>query len=101
MLVLMKRFVNILKQPYPYYYSTKRTLKNVGWIFLFVVLFLFLFSPFGINKAEDKYSYIIICLLHGFVAAAIYGIFILLFNKCTNAATKEEHWKVYKGILLV
>jgi hypothetical protein len=90
----------ILSQPYPYYNTTEKIPKNAVVIFLFVSLFLYLFSPFGVNEKEHKYSYIIICIIHALNAAVVYFIFFFLFNRFTKPSATDERWKVYNTIIV-
>jgi hypothetical protein len=96
----MKKLLLTLKQPYPFYNHTGKLLKNAVVILLAAWLFLFLFSPFSVNKTEHKYNYFLICLIHALNAALVYFLFFLLVNKLFAAFIKEERWKVYKAILI-
>lgn len=96
----MKKMLQILNQPYPYYNANEKIPKTAFIILLFAFLFLYLVRPFTINQTELKFSYPVICLLHALNAATIYMLFFFLFNSFTNILAKEENWKVYSTILL-
>jgi hypothetical protein len=97
----MKKILLVLFQPYPYNNAKEKVPKNTLAIFLLVFLFLYLFSPFGITKAEQLYSYPVICAIHALNAAMLYFLFCFFINKLTNISAKEDNWKVYNEILLV
>lgn len=97
----MKKIISILRQPYPYYNHTEKLPVNAFIIFISVFLFLLTFTPFSVNQAEHRYSYVVICLVHAGQAAIIYFLFFLIINQLFRRLLKEENWKVYKAILLI
>lgn len=97
----MRKLLSTLKQPYPYYNENRKLPGNAFIIFACVFLFLLLFSPFSVNKAEHKFSYSIICGIHALNAALVYWLYFLLVNTLFTPLIKEENWKVYKSILAV
>lgn len=94
----MKKMLAPLNQPYPYYNTPDKVLKNTILIFLFVFFFLYLFTPFHVNETEHKFRYSFVCIVHALNASIIYCLFFLLFNRVTNMAVNEEKWKVYNVI---
>ena len=96
----MKKILSTLNQPYPYYNSNNKLPKLTGYVFIFVFLFLYFFKPFLQTRAEHKYSYAIICLLHSLNAAVIFGTYFFVINSLFKKLIAEETWKVYKAILI-
>jgi hypothetical protein len=97
----MNKLFSTLTEPYPYYDRSKNLIGNSLLVFIAVLIFLFLFSPFKVNEAEHKYGYFIICAIHAANAAAIYFLYFSSLNTIFSVLIKEDNWKVYKAIVVL
>jgi LytTr DNA-binding domain len=94
----LQSFRTWLAQPYPF----SNTWRNAGLSAvgsgLFVLLFLYLFKPFGANVTPGaEIRYLLICARFGLITAII----TLLVNVLTRVLSKtfeEERWVVWKEI---
>lgn len=96
MKIKIRKFLQYLKEPYPYYYSDQKGLLKV--LFLIAILsfaFSYFFEPFGVNVAEHRISYSWILFLHAFLPVPIaYGYLAIL-----NSLIKSDiHWNLGKEI---
>jgi len=61
------------------------------------MIFNFFFEPFVVYRPEHKFSYFWISFLHSFNAFLIVILILGLINRIVN----EDHWKVWKEIVLI
>lgn len=89
-------FANILKQPYPYYFTQRFLVKLTLGVLFLSFFFVYLFEPFNVNPEEHKMSYFWISLFH--VAVSCF-VFYSSFSIANLLKIEEEKWTVGKEIL--
>lgn len=92
--------IQFLKQPYPFEYSTKKSLWISGGTALFVAFFLFLFKPFGLH-VFDGIAFFILCLQFGCVTGAVMASYYFLIIPLFPVFFTEDNWTVIKHIFWV
>jgi len=92
--------MNILKQPYPYFFQKEKILRIAVFICLIVFTFLIVFKPFNVDVSEHRFPFFAICLIQAGFASLLFFVFISIFNAISDSETVEENWTVLKEILL-
>ena len=87
---------NLLRQPYPYYFSQKSLGAIAAGVFLLSFLFVLFFEPFNVNPAEHRFSYGWISILH---AACSSLVLYLCFSIWNLFRPREEDWTVSREII--
>lgn len=86
----------------PTEYPNRYRQRNLLWYglaqFTLIFIFLYLFMPFGVNNAELKFSYPIICALHALVPASIFYLYFSLLNYFRDRLAKPS-WTLKKEFL--
>ena len=93
----MAKGIEILKQPYPYYYKRFNFVFVAGIIFIMSLLFNYLFEPFVVYRPEHKVAYFWISMIHSFNAFMV--VLIILF--INNNMVDEDRWTVVKEMVLI
>lgn len=93
----MAKGIEILKQPYPYYYKGFNFVFVAGIIFIMSLVFNYLFEPFVVYRPEHKVSYFWISTIHSFNAFLV--VLIILF--INNNKVDEDRWTVGREIGLI
>jgi len=94
----MKKFFDILKQPYPYYIPFSRSFKLLIFLSMIIPLFLMVFKPFGLSFWEYEYK-------HWVLAGMAFPIFLtLVFNfygvaKSLPKFFDDDTWSIGKEII--
>jgi len=90
--------IEYLKNPYPYYYSS---IRSVIAILLLIsalsFLFSYVFEPFEVNRAEHKIDYFWICIIHSAIPLLLGIVFFSILNYFIKEETewtlgKEAFW---------
>ncbi|MCB0640884.1 MAG: LytTR family transcriptional regulator [Phaeodactylibacter sp.] len=83
------KFLPFLHQPYPFYYRGCSLSLISALAFLFAFCFYLLFQPFEINRAEHRFPFFAIALVH----ALIPGLLLPLLGLVFHARPKlEDRW---------
>lgn len=95
----MHQIFHWLSHPYPFEKHWPQTFRSALWAGLFVMLFLFLFKPFGTQIREGaEWIYLKYCALFGLVTAVV-TILVNGFCLLLPAVFDEEKWRIWKEIL--
>ncbi|RZJ53773.1 MAG: LytTR family transcriptional regulator [Flavobacterium sp.] len=84
---------------YPSRYEPANLLKSCFVVFATLMLFLLLFTPFGVYVPEHKMHYIFICALHAFSPAFILYVYFSIVNYLRLRKGKIQHWNLLKEYL--
>ncbi len=87
----MRPLVNLLNQPYPYYYQQKDLVKLVLGVFFIGFCFIYFFEPFNVEVEEHRMGYFWISLVHAVLASLEVFLFFSILNLLK---IKEEQWTV-------
>ena len=90
------RLFKFLKYPYPFYENAKQGLKISVGIGVFISLFCYLFSPFGLNQLSD-----LTLLSFGMVSFLVCGFYIVLLPFLFEKQLRTKGWRIYKEILWI
>ncbi len=96
--VVFQRLLNRLRQPYPISSEFNSFLKSSLFAGLFVMVFLFIFRPFGSDESITNFTWlrisaeygavtVLVSLIWGGIVVALPGIF------------REENWQVWKEMV--
>lgn len=83
------------RQPYNYYYGKRDLFRLALFVFVFFFLFTFLFEPFNVNRDEHRFSFFLICTIHGLIGSLSFWLFFSLMNVFEG----DENWAVGKEML--
>jgi hypothetical protein len=90
--------IPFFKQPYPFYYESKKLLQIISVLFLISLFFNYMLQPFDVNPQEQKMPFFWICFIHSsspIVILLIIAGISKLFPKTT------EDWKIKNECILV
>jgi hypothetical protein len=90
--------VTLFRQPYPYYYFRVNLFRLALTAFTIVFVFLIAFKPFVVNPDEQRMSYWLICAIHAFLPAFIFGVYFLFMDTGLSEAQKER-WSLGTEII--
>ncbi|MGB7393733.1 MAG: LytTR family DNA-binding domain-containing protein [Pricia sp.] len=86
-----------LNRPYPYYYgSWDKLLLILTSVSVLSFSFSYFFEPFEVNRAEHKFDYFWICIVHAFVPLGIALVYFLILD---ILRTDEHRWTLGKETL--
>lgn len=88
----------LLRQPFPLISDAGASARIAAYIALFVLVFLWLFQPFGLNDDEIRIKYL---LISGYAAVTFLVLIanLLLVPKLVSNVFVEERWTVFREIL--
>lgn len=90
-----------LSQPYPFYYSSFKSIASTAAILTIAVfLFNYVIEPFSYNFEEHRFSFLIISLFNGLLVGVVLMAFLLLLKITIPNSFREEAWTVGKEISL-
>lgn len=99
----MQFYINnehLLKQiEYPSRYQSANLLKSTVVVFIALLLFLLLFTPFGVYEPEHKINYFFICGLHAFSPALILFVYFSILNYFRKKKDQFSNWSLLKEYL--
>jgi len=88
---------SFLNQPYPKNDDSRKIFKQMGLVSVFVVLFLFIFQPFG-RHSMSQGVVLVFCIMYGMVTLTITSIFLLFIPQKLPRIFNEENWTVKKEL---
>ena len=90
-----------LSQPYPFYYSSIKSILGIA-VILTVAVFLFnyIIEPFSYNFDEHRFSFFVISLLNGLLVGIVITAFLFLSRITVSTYFREEGWTIGKEITL-
>lgn len=91
----MKIIVELLRQPYPYYYQQKDLLRIVLLVGLIGFGFIYLFEPFNVEVREHRINYFWISFFHVLLSSLI---IYSMFSVMNLMKIKEEKWTLGREI---
>lgn len=104
----MEFYINrehLLKEmEYPARYRSSNLIQTSAIIFGFILLFLLLFTPFGVNASEQKIHYCFICCLHALAPAIIIYVYFRTLDHFRKKSLPTSRWTLlreYKHIGVV
>lgn len=103
MTAIVPTIQHFLQKPFPETESWSKYFRNIGFISLFVALFLYIFQPFGISTIESGKA--LKCLGFGLMTFAGASAFQLIYRFLSSLRREQRftfgHWIVYmSGIML-
>ncbi|MEN2401644.1 LytTR family DNA-binding domain-containing protein [Flavobacterium sp. MC2016-06] len=84
---------------YPSRYQSANLFKSVVVVFVTLLLFLLLFTPFGVYEPEHKMNYFFICALHAFSPALLLFIYFSVLNHFRKKKKQFYNWSLLKEYL--
>ncbi|MES2110076.1 MAG: LytTR family DNA-binding domain-containing protein [Bacteroidota bacterium] len=84
---------------YNYRYEPKNLLKIAAIQFALIFLFLFLFRPFGVNEAEQRFSYTVTCLFHALVPICLFYIYFTCLNFFSKERPLQNRWTFNRELI--
>lgn len=93
--------VNYFYYPYPFYYSTFKSIVGMATILIITVfLFNYIIEPFSYNFDEHQFSFLVISLFNGLLVGIVFMAFLLLLRVSIPNSFREENWSIGKELLL-
>jgi LytTr DNA-binding domain len=106
----MQFYINsehLLKEiEYPSRFHRANVFKSAVVVFVTLLFFLLLFTPFGVYKPEHKMNYVFICGLHAFSPALLFFVYFSIVNYFRKGKNHFHNWNllreyVHIGVFLV
>lgn len=97
-LLKIKKTVQFLSQPYPFYYEGRDLWIIAGLIFFMTFIFTYFFEPFIVYKPEHRVDYFYICLIHSTTPVVTLYLWALFYKPQKRVS---EKWNVGKEIFFV
>lgn len=86
----------LTKIDYPARYHGEKLMKTAAVVFGFILLFLLLFTPFGVNGAEQRIPYFFICCLHALSPALILYLYFSIRNYAGAKSGQTISWTLLR-----
>lgn len=90
-------FLNILRQPYPFYYKGKSLLILVSLLFFMTLFFNYFFEPFNVNRGEHRMNYFLISLIHSIVPSIMTCLVAFFYI----SRKREDNWVVRNEVIFI
>ncbi|MFH7012713.1 LytR/AlgR family response regulator transcription factor [Flavobacterium sp. FlaQc-52] len=84
---------------YPSRYETANLFKSTIVVFSTLLLFLLLFTPFGVYEPEHKMNYFFICALHAFSPALLFYLYFSTLNYFRRKKQLLPNWSLLREYL--
>ena len=94
---MLSRLIKIFNEPFPETVSSKDDLKEIIYIGIFIVFFLFVFQPFGIRSYHSKRF--IICLAFGVITVLSAISFHWMGDRVLKLERDVPSWTLWKWII--
>lgn len=91
--------INFFTRPFPYTDNLQKKFFSALFISLFVLFFLFIFKPFGMDNLNN--NVLLICSGYGVVTFVITMLSNFLIPRLFPSVFKEESWTVLKEIIYI
>ena len=91
---------------YPSRFHPGNVFKSAVVVFVTLLFFLLLFTPFGVYQPEHKMNYFFICVLHAFSPALLFFVYFSIVNYFRKGKDHFHNWNllreyVHIGVFLV
>ncbi|TCN52552.1 LytTR family transcriptional regulator [Flavobacterium circumlabens] len=91
---------HLLKEiEYPLRFQPANLLKSAVVVFVTLLVFLLLFTPFGVYEPEHKMNYFFICGLHAFSPALLFVVYFSIVNYFRKGKDQSHNWNLLKEYL--
>ncbi|QSB26582.1 LytTR family DNA-binding domain-containing protein [Flavobacterium sp. CLA17] len=91
---------HLLKEiEYPLRFQPANLLKSAVVVFVTLLVFLLLFTPFGVYEPEHKMNYFFICGLHAFSPALLFVVYFSIVNYFIKGKDQSHNWNLLKEYL--
>ncbi len=92
----LQNFKEYLNQPYPFFYDIRSNLLLSLIIFFMVLIFTYIFEPFGVHYPEHKMHYFWICFIHSLVP-----FILILISPIFLSVKIENEWKISNEVIYI
>ncbi|MEO8532379.1 MAG: LytTR family DNA-binding domain-containing protein [Flavobacterium sp.] len=99
----MQFYINsehLLKEiEYPLRFQPANLFRSAAVVFVSLLFFLLLFTPFGVYMPEHKMNYFFICGLHAFSPALLLFVYFSILNYFRKGKNEFHNWSLFKEYL--